>query len=97
MSGSGQVTARRTQCSAKPGTGTNMTIRGKHFTRHDVSLLSRFAESRSQFQLIFKGLMLLLIISQAVAAALTEVHPFAPQRLQITAPLVKICLICFVK
>ena len=33
---------------------------------------------------LFKGLILLLIISQAVVAALREFHPFAPQRFQIT-------------
>ena len=33
---------------------------------------------------LFKGLILLLIISQVVVAALREFHPFAPQRFQIT-------------
>ena len=33
---------------------------------------------------LFKGLILLLIISQAIAAALREVRPFAPQKMQIT-------------
>jgi len=33
---------------------------------------------------LFKGLILLLIISQVVVAALREIHPFAPQPLKIT-------------
>lgn len=33
---------------------------------------------------LFKGLILLLIISQVLVAALREFHPFAPQRFQIT-------------
>lgn len=33
---------------------------------------------------LFKGLILLLIISQVIVAALREIHPFAPQPLKIT-------------